>query len=131
MASKNGKELRTSETARTFASSVRGVSQHAQQEQLRLFPVHDALLSSPNISVCMQQVSSKRERLATLLQSELNFHGANGNYASHHFHAFAARFPPQLPRVFVRELTAPGDVVLDPMMGSGTAIVEALLEGRQ
>jgi DNA modification methylase len=79
----------------------------------------------------MQPVSSKRERLATLLQSELNFHGENGNYASHHFHAFAARFPPQLPRVFVRELTAPGDVVLDPMMGSGTAVVEALLEGRR
>jgi DNA modification methylase len=78
-----------------------------------------------------QQESSKRSRLATLLESELNFHGENGNYASHHLHAFAARFPPQLPRVFIRGLTAPGDVVLDPMMGSGTAVVEALIEGRR
>ncbi len=66
-----------------------------------------------------------------LLEHELNFHGQNGNYASHHFHAFAARFPPQLPRMFILDLTAPGDVVLDPMMGSGTAVVEALLEGRR
>ena len=113
------------------ASPSRGASLHAQQEQLQLFPMPDAPLSSPNVSVGMPQTSSKRERLAILLQSELNFHGANGNYASHHFHAFAARFPPQLPRIFVRELTAPGDVVLDPMMGSGTAVVEAFLEGRR
>jgi DNA modification methylase len=115
----------------TSASSSRGALLHAQQEQLWLFPVHDAPQSSPNVSVCTQQAPSKRDRLATLLQSELNFHGENGNYASHHFHAFAARFPPQLPRVFARELTAPGDVVLDPMMGSGTTVVEALLEGRR
>lgn len=115
----------------TSASPSCDASLPAEQEQLRLFPVPDAPPSSPNVSIGMPQTSSTRERLATLLQSELNFHGANGNYASHHFHAFAARFPPQLPRVFVRELTAPGDVVLDPMMGSGTAVVEALLEGRR
>jgi hypothetical protein len=45
-------------------------------------------------------------------------------------HSFAAKFPPQLPRAFIRGLTSQGDVVLDPMMGSGTTIVEALLEGR-
>ena len=45
-------------------------------------------------------------------------------------HAFAAQFPPHLPRAFIRGFTAPGDFVLDPMMGSGTNIVEALLEGR-
>jgi hypothetical protein len=72
-----------------------------------------------------------RERLALLLQGELNFHGENSSYASHDLHAFAAKFLPQLPRAFIRGLSRHGDVVLDPMMGSGTTVVEALLEGRR
>lgn len=71
-----------------------------------------------------------RERISTLLEGELNFHGEDSGYASHDLHAFAAKFPPQLPRAFIRGLTTPGDVILDPMMGSGTTVVEALLEGR-
>lgn len=71
-----------------------------------------------------------RERLEALLGGPLDFHGEDSSYASHNLHAFAAKFPPQLPRVFIRGLTEPGDTVLDPMMGSGTAIVEATLEGR-
>ena len=74
---------------------------------------------------------SKQQKLHALLQGELNFHGEDSSYASHDVHAFAAKFPPQLPRAFIRGLTAPGDCVLDPMMGSGTTIVEALLEGRR
>jgi DNA methylase len=100
------------------------------KEQLQLF-------SSPNWSVShltgkthKPHELSKRQRLGALLQDELNFHGADSSYASHAVHAFAAKFPPQLPRAFIRDLTAPGDVVLDPMMGSGTSILEALLEGR-
>jgi DNA modification methylase len=71
-----------------------------------------------------------RERLAALLSEDLDFHDQNSGYASHNFHSFPAKFPPQLPRMFIRELTQPGDVVLDPMMGSGTTILEAFLAGR-
>ena len=49
----------------------------------------------------------------------------------HTFHAFPAKFPPQLPKLFIRELTEPGEVVLDPMVGSGTTIIEAVLAGRR
>jgi DNA modification methylase len=73
---------------------------------------------------------SKRQKLRDLLAGDLNFHGEDSSYASHDVHAFAAKFPPQLPRAFMRGLTVPGDFVLDPMMGSGTTIVEALLAGR-
>ena len=72
-----------------------------------------------------------RERLSNLLSSDLDFHGKSSAYASHNFHAFPAKFPPQLPKKFIEGLTTPGDVVLDPMMGSGTTIVEAFLAGRQ
>jgi DNA modification methylase len=71
-----------------------------------------------------------RERVAALLAQNLDFHDQDSGYASHNFHAFPAKFPPQLPRTFIRGLTHPGDIVLDPMMGSGTTVVEALLAGR-
>jgi DNA modification methylase len=83
-----------------------------------------------------QKLSAKaetttHEKLERLLAGDLEFHSESSRYSSHALHAFAAKFPPQLPRVFIEELTQPGDVVLDPMMGSGTTIVEALLRERK
>ena len=106
-------------------------TRHALKEQFRLFAFNGAPLLSPDVFVRFQQELGKRDRLTTLLEGELNFHGEDSGYASHDVHAFAAKFPPQLPRAFIRGLTSPGEVVLDPMMGSGTTVVEALLEGRQ
>ena len=105
-------------------STPSGVDALPINEQLQLF-------SSLNGKTHKPHELSKRQRLSALLQGELNFHGEDSSYASHDVHAFAAKFPPQLPRAFIRGLTAPGDFVLDPMMGSGTTIVEALLEGRR
>src|SRR5215471_13641600 len=113
------------------ASPSGRMSLQAEKGQLLLLPADDSLQTSLNDSTYSQQKPGKRGRLVTLLASELNFHGENGNYASHHLHAFAARFPPQLPRAFIRGLTNQGDVVLDPMMGSGTTVVEAWLEERR
>lgn len=115
----------------TSAYSIGSKSLPAQEAQLRLFPAHDLAPAAQSVSGHTPLQESKRARLATLLESGLNFHGENGNYASHHLHAFAAKFPPQLPRVFIQGLTTRGDVVLDPMMGSGTTVVEAWLAGRR
>lgn len=71
------------------------------------------------------------ERLVTLLNHNLDFHAQDSGYASHNLHSFPAKFPPQLPRKFIMELTGPGDTVLDPMVGSGTTVLEALLAERQ
>ena len=101
------------------------------REQLRLFAFEISPVPTEEILLRVRKEMSKRERLATLLEGELNFHGENSRYASHDLHAFAAKFPPQLPRAFIRGLTEPGDSVLDPMMGSGTTVVEALLEQRK
>jgi DNA modification methylase len=106
-------------------------TQHTLKEQFRLFAFNGAPLLSPDVFVRFQQELSRRDRLTALLEGELNFHGEDSGYASHDVHAFAAKFPPQLPRAFIRGLTSPGNIVLDPMMGSGTTVVEALLEGRQ
>lgn len=72
-----------------------------------------------------------KEKLAALLGQDLDFREQNSGYASHHFYSFPAKFPPQLPHKFIQALTLPGDVVLDPMMGSGTTVLEAFLTGRQ
>jgi DNA modification methylase len=72
-----------------------------------------------------------REKLVHLLSSSLDFHDAVTNYATHNYHSFPAKFPPQLPERFILGLTELNDVILDPMMGSGTTIVEAILHGRR
>ncbi len=72
-----------------------------------------------------------REKLIELLSKDLDFHDQDSGYASHNFHSFPAKFPPQLPRKFIAALTKPGDTVLDPMTGSGTTVVEAFLLGRR
>ncbi len=81
--------------------------------------------------MAISTVPAYREMLVSLLKGDLDFHDQLSNYASHNFHAFPAKFPPQLPRKFIEGLTNLGDVVLDPMMGSGTTVVEALLAKRQ
>ncbi len=74
--------------------------------------------------------SDIENRLRARLVGDLSFSGRDTAYASHNTHAFAAKFPPQLPRIFIDELTDVGENVLDPMAGSGTALVEAALAGR-
>ena len=124
-------DMLTERKAVTSVTSASVQSFYVHEEQLQLFAANGSKLPSLNAATHVHQQRSKRARLATLLAGELNFHGEDSSYASHDVHAFAAKFPPQLPRVFIRGLTAPNDVVLDPMMGSGTAVVEALLEGRR
>lgn len=70
------------------------------------------------------------QKLSSLLKQDLTFRGEKTSYASHNIHAFAAKFPPQIPRTFIQELTRPGEVVLDPMSGSGTTLIEAMFAGR-
>lgn len=71
------------------------------------------------------------ERLEELLSEDMDFHNEHSGYASHNYHSFPAKFPPQLPSKFILGLTEPGDTVLDPMMGSGTTVLESFLGGRR
>jgi SAM-dependent methyltransferase len=47
------------------------------------------------------------------------------NELTHGLHRFPAKYIPQVPRWALREFSRPGDVVLDPFLGSGTTSVEA------
>ena len=69
--------------------------------------------------------------LFELLGENLDFHNFDSTFASHNFHSFPAKFPPQLPQFFIENLTEENEIVLDPMMGSGTTIVEAISLNRK
>lgn len=75
-------------------------------------------------------ISNTRAKLRKLLQSDLNFHDDHSAELTHDFHSFPAKFPPQLPRTFIQHLTNVGDTILDPMMGSGTCVLEACVANR-
>jgi len=49
---------------------------------------------------------------------------------SHGLHKYPAKFFPELPRWLIQKYSKPGDVILDPFMGSGTTNVEAMLLSR-
>jgi hypothetical protein len=49
---------------------------------------------------------------------------------THSFYKYPARFSPVLARAVIREFTRPGDLVLDPFVGGGTTLVEAISLGR-
>lgn len=63
--------------------------------------------------------------------ADLNFTEAAHRSATHSLHPYAARCPPPLARWAISTYSLPGEVVLDPMAGSGTTLVEACLLGRR
>jgi len=65
-----------------------------------------------------------------LSSSFKNFTGRQVSYYTHGIHRFPAKFIPQVPRFCLERYSKPGDAVLDPFMGSGTTLLEALLLGR-
>lgn len=96
------------------------------------FSYHTKQLSIDySVDQLMTEATSYHAALVELLNDDLDFHKHSSNYATHNFHSFPAKFPPQLPAKFILSLTREGDIVLDPMMGSGTTILEAFLTGRK
>jgi hypothetical protein len=50
---------------------------------------------------------------------------------THSYYRYPASFHPQFSRSVIEALSRPGDTVLDPFMGGGTTVVEALRLGRR
>ncbi len=49
---------------------------------------------------------------------------------THAIHKYPAKFFPELPRWIIQRFSQPGELVLDPFMGSATTNLEAMLAGR-
>ncbi|MCD9816650.1 DNA methyltransferase [Bradyrhizobium japonicum] len=50
---------------------------------------------------------------------------------THGYYKYPARFSPIFAKVAIQTFSKPGDVVLDPHVGGGTTLVEAMAAGRQ
>jgi DNA modification methylase len=53
------------------------------------------------------------------------------SYITHGYHRYPAKFIPQLASRVITENSRIGDLVCDPFMGSGTTLVEAIVNGRK
>lgn len=49
---------------------------------------------------------------------------------THNYYRYPARFSPNFAASVIESLSKPGDIILDPYMGGGTVVVEALAHGR-
>jgi hypothetical protein len=50
---------------------------------------------------------------------------------THEYYKYPARFSPTFARAAIEAFTEPGDLILDPHVGGGTSLVEALALGRE
>ncbi len=55
---------------------------------------------------------------------------AQTRYITHGYYTYPAKFIPQLAARLIRELSVAGDIIADPFMGSGTTVVEAMMQTR-
>lgn len=77
----------------------------------------------------MALTSDLRERLGALRAGALDAAPVTG--LTHCHYKYPARFSPAYVSAVLNTFSSPGDVVLDPYMGGGTTIVEAMAAGRQ
>jgi len=75
-----------------------------------------------------RSTSELRERIENIKVAALDATPVAG--LTHKFYRYPARFSPAFASSVIRELSKPGDLVLDSYMGGGTAIVESMALGR-
>jgi hypothetical protein len=68
-------------------------------------------------------------KFAALAEAARNSQAVSG--WTHNFYRYPARFSPQFASAAIRLFSKPGNVVLDPYMGGGTAIIEGMTLGRR
>ncbi len=68
--------------------------------------------------------------LQILDRIDWDFKNFTTQYLTHKFHSYPARFIPQIPLTFIKLFTNEGEIILDPMCGCGTTLVEAFLNNR-
>ena len=53
----------------------------------------------------------------------------SSTYYTHGFHPYPAKYPPQLVNKYINKFCKTGETLIDPFCGSGTTIVEGVLNG--
>ncbi len=114
--------------------------QPANQTFLSLFPqeveikgkvvsIIRSMRKEPTPSV-LASAESDGEKYQRRVDYSWDFSKANTKTYTHCFHTYPAMFIPQLARRLILSYSKEGDTICDIFCGSGTALVEALLLGR-
>lgn len=69
--------------------------------------------------------ASRRAMIRRLSEVDWDFPARPSESAFSSLHWHPCRFPSQIPAITLARLTEPGDLILDPFMGSATTLVEA------
>jgi hypothetical protein len=69
-------------------------------------------------------------RAAALSQSPVS-QGSRRTNSPHEFYRYPGRFTPEFARAAIETFSSPGGIVLDPFVGGGTTLVEAMRVGRR
>jgi len=77
----------------------------------------------------VERFEPTREELTDISTTVWSF-PKRGSWATHRGD-YRGNWSPQIPRALILMYTSPGDLVLDPMVGSGTTLIEAKLLGRR
>ena len=78
----------------------------------------------------MKQIQVEEIPYNVKSNSVFEINSTNVNYFSHGFFKYPCKFLPQIPRWAIQQYSKPGDIVLDPFAGSGTTLVESVLNKR-
>lgn len=84
------------------------------------------MLEVSNLDVKVTRDDEAEVRLLTSLHS-----GRSATGLTHNFYRYPASMSPYVAREVILQYTRPGDVILDPFVGGGTSIVEAVAVGRR
>ena len=75
----------------------------------------------------MLSPSLAKEKRVKTVDTSWDFRAADTKYSNHGFHSYPAMMIPQVASRLIRAYGAKAEVLLDPFMGSGTALLEATL----
>lgn len=73
--------------------------------------------------------NSAADGIARVRRAALNQQPIAG--LTHRFYRYPARFSPAFARACIEAFSEPGQIVLDPYMGGGTTVLEAMVAGRR
>ncbi|MCU0443265.1 MAG: site-specific DNA-methyltransferase [Microscillaceae bacterium] len=76
--------------------------------------------------LAIEPITDEKTVFNELLSSNLDFENNRATFAiRHNWHSFPAKYPAELPALFIKNLTKKNQIVLDPMAGSCTTLIES------
>ena len=79
----------------------------------------------------VSQVSKLNDFQQLVAQADWEFSDADTRYLTHNLHRYSGKFIPQIARQAIELVSKPGEIILDPYVGSGTTLLEAAIAGRR